>query len=203
MNPPGRVPELLRQPEFRRYWSAQTISMFGDQVSSVAIPYTGILALHADAAEMGFLTAAIWLPSLIFALHAGAWADRFGHRRILMITADLGRAGLLALIPAAALLHALALWQLYAVALAVGTLSVLFAVCDPALFVVLVPSQRYVAGQSLVYGIRPTLWIAAIGGLTGFLWLLPSPLPGFRLAPENTPEAFSVKEEKSDIGTHE
>ena len=59
-----------------------------------AIPYTGILALHADAAEMGFLTAAIWLPSLIFALHAGAWADRFGHRRILMITADLGRAGL-------------------------------------------------------------------------------------------------------------
>jgi MFS family permease len=94
MKAPGRVPELLRQREFRRYWSAQTISMFGDQVSSVAIPYTGILALHADAAEMGFLTAAIWLPSLIFALHAGAWADRFGHRRILMITADLGRAGL-------------------------------------------------------------------------------------------------------------
>lgn len=203
MNPPGRVPELLRQPEFRRYWSAQTISMFGDQVSSVAIPYTGILALHADAAEMGFLTAAIWLPSLMFALHAGAWADRFGHRRILMITADLGRAGLLALIPTAALLHALALWQLYAVALAVGTLSVLFTVCDPALFVALVPSQRYVAGQSLVYGSRPTLWILAIGGLTGFLWLLPSPLPGFRLAPENTPEAFSVKEEKSDIGTPE
>jgi MFS family permease len=122
--------------------------MFGDQVSSVAIPYTGILALHADAAEMGFLTAAIWLPSLIFALHAGAWADRFGHRRILMITADLGRAGLLALIPVAALLHVLALWQLYAVAFAVGTLSVLFTVCDPALFVALVPSRRYVAGQS-------------------------------------------------------
>jgi MFS family permease len=128
--------------------------MFGDQVSPVAIPYTGILALHADAAEMGFLTAAIWLPSLIFALHAGAWADRFGHRRILMITADLGRAVLLALIPVAALLHVLALWQLYAVAFAVGTLSELFTVCDPALFVALVPSRRYVAGQSLVYGSR-------------------------------------------------
>lgn len=130
MKAPGRIPELLRQRESRRYWSAQTISMLGDQVSSVAIPYTGILALHADAAEMGFLTAAIWLPSLIVALHAGAWADRFGHRRILMITADLGRAALLALIPVAALLHVLARWQLYAVAFAVGTLSVLFTVCD-------------------------------------------------------------------------
>lgn len=26
-------------------------------------------------------------------------------------------------------------------------------------------------------GLRPTLWIATIGGLAGFLWLLPSPLP--------------------------
>jgi len=63
---------------------------------------------------MSFLTAAIWLPSLIFAVHARAWADRFGHRWILMITADLGRVGL----PVAALLHVLARWQLYAVAFA-------------------------------------------------------------------------------------
>lgn len=96
----ARVPELLRQQGFRRYWSAQTISMFGDQISTIAIPYTGILALHAGAAQMGYLTALIWLPSLIFGLHAGVWADRRGHRRILMITADLGRAGLLAAIPA-------------------------------------------------------------------------------------------------------
>jgi MFS family permease len=195
MRGPGRVPELLRQREFCRYWSAQTISMFGDQVSSVAIPYTGILALHADAAEMGFLTAAIWLPSLIFALHAGAWADRFGHRRILMITADLGRAGLLALIPVAALLHVLALWQLYAVAFAVGTLSVLFTVCDPALFVALVPSRRYVAGQSLVYGSRafvrrraqpgrhsrPVAHGAVRGGRRRAV------LPGLRVLPEPDP----------------
>jgi predicted MFS family arabinose efflux permease len=32
-------------------------------------------------------------------------------------------------------------------------------------------------------GLRPTLWIAAIGGTTGFLWLLPSPLPRFRMPP--------------------
>ena len=32
-------------------------------------------------------------------------------------------------------------------------------------------------------GMRPTLWIAAIGGMTGFLALLPSPLPRFRMPP--------------------
>jgi MFS family permease len=66
------------------------------------------------------------------------------------------------------------------------------------------PAGSLVAGAlGTIIGIRPTLWIAAIGGLAGFLWLLPSPLPGFWLPPENTPEAFSVKEEKSDMRAHE
>jgi MFS family permease len=30
-------------------------------------------------------------------------------------------------------------------------------------------------------GLRPALWIAAVGGVIGFLLLLPSPLPGFRM----------------------
>ena len=161
------LPELLTQPAFRRYWSAQTVSMFGDQISSVAIPYTGILALHASAAEMGYLTAAIWLPSLLFAVHAGAWADRRGHRRRLMILADLGRAALLATVPVCAALHALTLGQLYAVAFGVGTLSVLFTVSDPALFVALVPESGYLQGQSLVYGSRAFSFVGgpSVGGL--------------------------------------
>jgi predicted MFS family arabinose efflux permease len=32
-----------------------------------------------------------------------------------------------------------------------------------------------------VIGLRPTLWIAAVGGTAGFAVLLPSPLPRFRL----------------------
>lgn len=163
----SRLPELLRERAFRRYWSAQTISMFGDQISAVAVPYTGILALHANAAEMGYLTAAIWLPSLLFAVHAGAWADRRGRRRRLMITADLGRAGLLATVPVGAALHVLTLGQLYAVAFGVGSLSVLFTVCDPALFVALVPEDRYLRGQSLVYGSRAFSFVGgpSLGGI--------------------------------------
>ena len=131
------------------------------------MPYTGILALHADATEMGFLTAAIWLPSLLFALHAGLWADRSRYRRRLMIGADLGRTALLATVPVCAALQVLTLAQLYAVAFAVGSLSVLFTVCDPAMFVALVPEEDYVRGQSLVYGSRAFSFVGgpSLGGV--------------------------------------
>jgi len=40
-----------------------------------------------------------------------------------------------------------------------------------------------VAGGILgsLIGVRPTLWIAVAGAMTGVLWLLPSPLPRFRM----------------------
>jgi nitrate/nitrite transporter NarK len=45
MTPARRlVPPLLRDLTFRRYWGASTISMFGDQVSSIAVPLAGVLA---------------------------------------------------------------------------------------------------------------------------------------------------------------
>ena len=37
-------------------------------------------------------------------------------------------------------------------------------------------------------GLRPTLWIAAIGGMTGIIWLLPSPLPKFRMPSGSGPD---------------
>jgi MFS family permease len=33
-------------------------------------------------------------------------------------------------------------------------------------------------------GVRETLWIAAIGALAGFVWLLPSPIPALKELPE-------------------
>jgi MFS family permease len=33
-------------------------------------------------------------------------------------------------------------------------------------------------------GVRETLWIAALGAICGFVWLLPSPLPAMKELPE-------------------
>ena len=148
------VPALLRGRVFRRYWSASTISMLGDQVSGVALPLAAVLALHVGAAQMGYLTALEWLPSLLFGLHAGAWVDRRGRRRRTMIAADAGRAALFASIPVCYALHVLTLAQLLGVTFGAGVLSVLFNVSDSTLFVSIVAPERYMDAQSLVYGSR-------------------------------------------------
>jgi hypothetical protein len=75
------VPALLRGRVFRRYWSASTISMFGDQVSGVALPLAAVLALHAGAAQMGYLTALEWLPSLLFGLLGSSRVRGWSARR--------------------------------------------------------------------------------------------------------------------------
>jgi hypothetical protein len=67
------VPRLLREnPLFRRFWLGQTVSLFGDQVSLIALPLVAVLALDADASQMGYLVAAELAPNLLFSLHAGA-----------------------------------------------------------------------------------------------------------------------------------
>jgi MFS family permease len=145
------VPSLLTEPPFRRYWTGQTISLIGDEVSLIALPLTGVLVVHAGPAQMGYLMTAWLAPSLLFSVPAGVLVDRYGHRRRAMITADLGRAALMASIPIAYAAGVLTSVQLYTVAFAVGTLSVLFAVADSTLFVSLVPPERYVSGNSLLH----------------------------------------------------
>ena len=143
------------------------MSLVGDQVASIAVPLTAVLALHAGAAVMGYLTALEWLPSLLFGMHAGAWADRRGRRRQLMIACDLGRCALFATIPVCYAFGALTLWQLFAVVFAAGTLSILFNVADSSLFVSIVAPEQYVDGQSLLNGSRAMSFVVgpSLGGL--------------------------------------
>ena len=83
------APALLRaHPQFRRFWTGQTVSLIGDQVTFIALPLVAVLELDASAAQMGYLTAAALVPNLLFSLHAGAFVDRRGHRRQLMVLAD-------------------------------------------------------------------------------------------------------------------
>jgi hypothetical protein len=161
------IPPLLRDQVFRRYWGASTVSMFGDQVSSVAVPLTAVLVLHAVSYQMGVLAALEWLPSLLFALHAGAWVDRRGKRRSAMILADLGRAAAFATIPLCYKLHLLTFAQMCVVTFAAGSLSVLFTVSDGTLFMSIVKPEEYVDGQSLLYGSRALSLLSgpSVGGL--------------------------------------
>jgi len=164
---PG-VPPLLRENvPFRRFFAGQAVSLVGDQITLIALPLVGVLALHAGAAQMGYLTTAALLPNLLLSLHAGAWVDRRGHRRQVMLATDLGRAALLLSIPVAYALDRLTIEQLYVVGFLEGALSVFFFVAFSTLFVSLVPRERYVEANSLLHGSRALSFVAgpSIGGL--------------------------------------
>jgi MFS family permease len=161
------VPPLLGDLPFRRFWAAQTISFFGDQINWIALPLVAVLALDAGPGQMGLLAAVGTLPNLLFSLHAGALVDRRGRRRETMIWADWGRAALLATVPAAYWLDALTMAHLYVVAFLTGTLTVAFFVCLNAMFTMLVPREQYVEGNSLVNGSRAFSFVAgpSVGGI--------------------------------------
>jgi len=161
------VPPLLRENvPFRRFFAGQFVSLVGDQVSLIALPLVGVLVLHAGPAQMGYLTTAALLPNLLFSLHAGAWVDRRGRRRQVMLATDVGRAGLLLSIPVAYGLGLLTIEQLYVVGFLEGTLSVFFYVAYSTLFVALVPRERYVEGHQLLNGSRALSFVGgpSLGG---------------------------------------
>jgi MFS family permease len=162
-----RVPSLLREAvDFRRLWLGQTISVFGDEINRVGLPLVAVLILGADANAMGTLTAAGLLPHLLFSLPAGVWLDRVRVRRRVMIAADVGRAALIASVPAAHLLGVLTMEQLYIVGFLAGALAVAFDLSWNTVFVSVVRRERFVEAMSLLNGSRSLAYVGGppIGG---------------------------------------
>jgi MFS family permease len=161
------IPPLLRtNPNFRRFFFGQSVSMLGDQISGIALPLTAVLALHASAGQMGALTTAYLVPNLLFSLHAGAWVDRRGRRRKTMLITDVGRALLIGSVPVAYALGHLTWAQMYIVAFLTGSLSVVFFVAYGAMIQMIVPREQYVEANSLVHGSRAFSFLAgnSVGG---------------------------------------
>lgn len=158
---------LWRHGDFVRLWAGQTVSVFGSQVTELALPLAAVLTLHATAFQMGLLSAAGMAPWIAFALMVGVWVDRSGRRRWILVSADLGRAAVLLSVPIAAAFHVLSLGQLFAVAFAAGCLTLAFNVAWGSYLNVLVPRDQLVEGNAKLMGSYATAQIAgpSIAGL--------------------------------------
>lgn len=78
------LPEVLREePQFRRLFLGQLLSVVGDRVTSVALPFA-VLAVGGDATAVGLVAAAQFAPFLVLSLLAGVVADRSDRRRLLI-----------------------------------------------------------------------------------------------------------------------
>ncbi|HEY7419686.1 MAG TPA: MFS transporter [Ktedonobacteraceae bacterium] len=158
---------LLSHSNFRKLWAGSTISLFGSQVTFLAMPFTAALILHATAMQMGLLTMAETSPTLLGGLFIGVWVDRLRHRPLL-IGADIGRALLLGSIPIADLVGVLHIEYLILVAFLVGTLTLVFNIAYTAFLPSLVASEQLVEANSKLE-ISSTLSQIAGPGIAGAL----------------------------------
>lgn len=138
---------LWRHRSFLLLWWGQAVSETGSQISLIAIPLVAVVALRADAFQVGLLAALQSLPFLLFGLPAGAWVDRW-KRRPILITADVGRLLAMSSIPIAAAFNALTLEQLYVVVFVVGVLRVFFDVAYQSFLPALIPRSQLVSGNA-------------------------------------------------------
>jgi MFS family permease len=133
---------LVRNRNFSLLWVGQLVSFFGDRVHQVAI---GVLVLQrATPLDVGIVFAATAVPNVFLGPLAGALVDRW-NRRTTMIACDLVRAGLVLLVPLAINVH---IGLVYALALAVATVGLLFRPAKTAIVPLIVAEARLVTANS-------------------------------------------------------
>jgi MFS family permease len=157
---------LRRHPAFRNLWLGQTVSVFGDQITMIALPLVAIVTLDSGAVAVGVLSAAGWLPHLVLSLGVGEWIDRRASKRRTLVWADVLRALVLATIPLAYAFGALTFAQLLAVALAVGSLTVVFDTAYATFLPLVVPREDVIEAQGRLSVSRSGSYIGgpALGG---------------------------------------
>ena len=151
--------------DFRQLWIGDSVSQLGVQLVGLAMPVLAVQVLAADEFEMGLLATFEMLAFLVVGLPAGAWVDRW-RKQWVLIAGDAVRGLVLLTLPAAWLLDVLTLWQVYVVALVVGTATVFFDVAYQSYLPDLVPSERISEGNAKLQATHSVAEIAgpALGG---------------------------------------
>jgi MFS family permease len=129
-----RLPVALRalhEREFRLLFVGQSVSLVGDGMVTVALPFA-VLDLTGSATDLGFVLASYTLPLVGFLLVGGVFADRFQQRGV-MIVSDLVRFGSQGLVAALLVSGHARLWELVVLQAVRGTALAFFLPASTAL----------------------------------------------------------------------
>jgi MFS family permease len=138
---------LVRNRDFVRLWTAESVSQLGSQVSLLALPLLAIKTLDASTFAVGAMRAVEIAPFLLVGLQAGVVVDRRARRPVLIV-GDVGRAIVLMSIPVAWWLGVLTLAQLFVVVFLTGVLTVFFDVAYQSYLPALVDRDQLADGNS-------------------------------------------------------
>ncbi|MFC8448267.1 MFS transporter [Kitasatospora sp. NPDC057223] len=156
---------LWRDRDFMLLWSGRTVSLFGSQISWLALPVVAVVVLKASAFQIAALGALSALPSLLVSLPAGVLVDRV-RKRQLMICCNLGAALAMGSIPLAAAFGHVTYLQLCAVGLVTGSLGVVFDAASASLLPLLLGGRGLVDANGRMNTARALAEMAgpSIGG---------------------------------------
>lgn len=137
-------------PEYRKLWSASTISNLGDGVTLTAGPLLAA-SITRDPVLVAGVAFAQRVPWLLFPLISGALVDRLDRRRV-MGYVDAARTALIGALGVAVLLGGASLPLMYAVFFLVGTLETLFDNASQAILPAVVSREQLERANSRLLG---------------------------------------------------
>ena len=166
------LPAILRdEPRFRLLFAGQALSLLGDRISFVVIPFA-VLSI-GGIADLGIVTAAATLPFLLVAIPGASLTDRVGRREV-MLVADLARA-VVQLAMAALLISGRAeVWMLAALGACFGTAEAFFGPALNGLIPQTVPPLR-VQQANAVLGLTANVGMVVGPTIAGLLLAVTGP----------------------------
>jgi MFS family permease len=167
---------LLRQRDFARLWFGGLISIMGDMVLNVALPFF-VYQVSGSTLATAVMVAAELLPRLLFGSIAGVFVDRWDRKKVMVVT-SLSQG--LIILPLLLVRSAETLWIVYVISFLQVTFAIFFGPAENALLPLLVPEDKLIQANSLnamnnnlARLIGPPLGggILALGGLPGVVLL--------------------------------
>ncbi len=169
----GGFRAVLRAPGFRRLLIGQAVSSLGDWVATLAFIVAAFALTHGNQTAVAVVLVLRLVPPIFAAPVGGVVADRL-HRRTIMVTCDLSRAALIALVPF------VNIWLLYTIAFVHESISLFFLPARDASVPLLVPRGSLEEANGLIlassYGAIPVS-AALFGGLRLAASHIPSFIP--------------------------
>lgn len=168
---PEKKSLLARNRDFTLLWTGETISLFGSQITTIALPSVAVLLFGASAFSVSMLVALQWIPFIILAPLVGVFTDRM-RRRPLMQVSNVARFVILGSIPILAAFDGLTMAWLFVAATLKGVFDVVFQVAYQAYLPQVVDREDLMdanAKTQISVSLSQVLGRSAAGGLISLL----------------------------------
>jgi MFS family permease len=165
---------LSRNRNFTLLWTSMLSSEFGFSSAAIAIPLL-VLTINGSAADAGFVLGAVATAQLAAGLPAGALADRW-NRKYIMLGCEAAQAIAGASLVGAILMHVVSIPQLVVVAAVIGVSAALFEPAEDASLPNIVPEEQ-VQKAVAMNAARTSLAHLSGTGAGGFLFAVGRVVP--------------------------